>query len=175
MYDILRGDYLEALRVGGTLIWYYYICKREVWLMAHNIVSDQDDPNIDIGRFMHENSYKRKKKEISIGGIKVDVLDKKDGYLMIGEIKKSSKFIESSKMQLAYYLLELKRNGLEGRGVLMFPQERKRETIELTDELIEELEGAEKDIIEICNRPYPPKPNKINMCKNCAYAEFCWS
>lgn len=143
--------------------------------MAHNIVSDQDDPNIDIGRFMHENSYKRKKKEISIGGIKVDVLDKKDGYLMIGEIKKSSKFIESSKMQLAYYLLELKRNGLEGRGVLMFPQERKRETIELTDELIEELEGAEKDIIEICNRPYPPKPNKINMCKNCAYAEFCWS
>ncbi|SHD77699.1 CRISPR-associated protein Cas4 [[Clostridium] ultunense Esp] len=175
MYDILRGDYLEALRVGGTLIWYYYICKREVWLMAHNIVSDQDDPNIDIGRFMHENSYKRKKKEISIGGIKVDVLDKKDGYLMIGEIKKSSKFIESSKMQLAYYLLELKRNGLEGRGVLMFPQERKRETIELTDELIEELEGAEKDIMEICNRPYPPKPNKINMCKNCAYAEFCWS
>lgn len=143
--------------------------------MAHNIVSDQDDPNIDIGRFMHENSYKRKKKEISIGGVKVDVLDKKDGYLMIGEIKKSSKFIESSKMQLAYYLLELKRNGLEGRGVLMFPQERKRETIELTDELIEELEGAEKDIIEICNRPYPPKPNKINMCKNCAYAEFCWS
>ena len=143
--------------------------------MAHNIVSDQDDPNIDIGRFMHENSYKRKKKEISIGGIKVDVLDKKDGYLMIGEIKKSSKFIESSKMQLAYYLLELKRNGLEGRGVLMFPRERKRETIELTDELIEELEGAEKAIIEICNRPYPPKPNKINMCKNCAYAEFCWS
>lgn len=143
--------------------------------MAHNIVSDQDDPNIDIGRFMHENSYKRKKKEISIGGIKVDVLDKKDGYLMIGEIKKSSKFIESSKMQLAYYLLELKRNGLEGRGVLMFPRERKRETIELTDELIEELEEAEKDIMEICNRPYPPKPNKINMCKNCAYAEFCWS
>lgn len=143
--------------------------------MAHNIVSDQDDPNIDIGRFMHENSYKRKKKEISIGGIKVDVLDKKDGYLMIGEIKKSSKFMKSSKMQLAYYLLELKRNGLEGRGVLMFPRERKRETIELTDELIEELEGAEKDIIEICNRPYPPKPNKINMCKNCAYAEFCWS
>lgn len=143
--------------------------------MAHNIVSDQDDPNIDIGRFMHENSYKRKKKEISIGGIKVDVLDKKDGYLMIGEIKKSSKFMKSSKMQLAYYLLELKRNGLEGKGVLMFPQERKRETIELTDELIEELEGAEKDIIEICNRPYPPKPNKINMCKNCAYAEFCWS
>lgn len=143
--------------------------------MAHNIVSDQDDPNIDIGRFMHENSYKRKKKEISIGGIKVDVLDKKDGYLMIGEIKKSSKFMKSSKMQLAYYLLELKRNGLEGKGVLMFPRERKRETIELTDELIEELEGAEKDIIEICNRPYPPKPNKINMCKNCAYAEFCWS
>lgn len=143
--------------------------------MAHNIVSDQDAPNIDIGRFMHENSYKRKRKEISIGNIKVDVLDKKDGYLMIGEIKKSSKYIESSKMQLAYYLLELKRHGLEGRGMLMFPQERKRETIELNDELIDELERVERDILKICYEPYPPKPIKINMCRKCAYAEFCWS
>ncbi len=166
---------MEDLNVNGTLIWYYYICKREVWLIAHNIVSDQDDTNIDIGRFIHENSYKRKKKEISIGNIKVDVLDKKDGYLMIGEIKKTSKYLKSSKMQLAYYLLELKRHGLEGRGMLMFPQERKREIIELTDELIGELENTEMDILKICYKPYPPKPIKINMCRNCAYGEFCWS
>ncbi|MCD6318594.1 Dna2/Cas4 domain-containing protein, partial [Candidatus Aerophobetes bacterium] len=24
-------------RITGTLIWYYYICRREVWLMAHEL------------------------------------------------------------------------------------------------------------------------------------------
>jgi len=163
------------LSVGGTLIWYYCICKREVWLMAHKIVPDQEDPNVDIGRFIHESSYGRKRKEISVGNIKIDVLSKKQGHLIIGEIKKSTKFIESSKMQLAYYLLELKRNGLEGKGILMFPRERKRETIELDDELIKELEEIEKDILRICYQPYPPKPIKEPICRKCAYAEFCWS
>ena len=40
--------------VNGTLIWYYNICRREVWLMCRNIVPDQSDENIDYGRFMHE-------------------------------------------------------------------------------------------------------------------------
>ncbi|NLV76898.1 CRISPR-associated Cas4 family exonuclease [Keratinibaculum paraultunense] len=166
---------MEDLNVNGTLIWYYYICKREVWLMARNIVPDQDNINIDIGRFIHETSFQRKRKEISIGNVKVDLIDKKGEYLMIGEIKKTSKFVESSRMQLAYYLLELKRHGLKGKGVLTFPKERKREIIELNDELIEELEKVEKDILRICYESYPPKPVKINMCKNCAYNEFCWS
>lgn len=26
---------LENLRINGTLIWYYFICKREVWLIGH--------------------------------------------------------------------------------------------------------------------------------------------
>ncbi|HHY29486.1 MAG TPA: Dna2/Cas4 domain-containing protein, partial [Syntrophaceticus sp.] len=23
--------------VGGTLIWYYFICKRQVWLISHQL------------------------------------------------------------------------------------------------------------------------------------------
>jgi hypothetical protein len=37
-------------QVNGTLIWYYYICKRQVWLMAHALVPDQEDDNIRQGR-----------------------------------------------------------------------------------------------------------------------------
>lgn len=143
--------------------------------MAHNIVPDQDDPNIDLGRFMHENSYVRKTKEISIGNVKVDVLSKKDGYLMVGEIKKTSRYVESAKMQLAYYLLELKRHGLEGTGVLMFPNERKRMEITLDDELIEELEIIEKNILKVCYASYPQKAKKIEFCRKCGYNEFCWA
>lgn len=143
--------------------------------MAHNIVPDQDDINIDIGRFIHENSYRRKKKELSIGNVKIDVLSKKGGYLMLGEVKKSSKYLESAKMQLAYYLLELKRYGLDGTGILMIPRERKRIEVKLDSELINELENLEKDILRICYTPQPEAPKKINFCRKCGYNEFCWA
>lgn len=166
---------MKDINVNGTLIWYYTICKREVWLISHGITPDQEDSNIDIGRYIHEGSYKREKKEIAIGNVKFDILSKKDGYMMIGEVKKSSKSLESAKMQLAYYLLELKRNNIDAIGVLMFPKEKKREEIILTEEIIVKLEIIEKEIIEICNNTAPEKPMKISYCKNCAYSEFCWS
>ena len=61
-------------KINGTLMWYYGICKREVWLMSRNIVPDQSDTNIDIGRFLHETAYSRNKKEIEFGNVKFDVL-----------------------------------------------------------------------------------------------------
>lgn len=42
------------LNVTGTLVWYYYICPREVWLMARQLTPDEDNPNIDLGRFIGE-------------------------------------------------------------------------------------------------------------------------
>lgn len=83
--------------------------------------------------------------------------------------------MKSAKMQLAYYLLELKRHGIDGYGMLMFPKERKKEEINLTDDLIEELEIIEIDIVKICSREFPPNVEKIPLCKNCGYIEFCWS
>lgn len=58
--------------VNGTHIWYYFICKREVWLITHQIAADQEDDNLEIGRFISETSYQRQKKEMLIGNIKVD-------------------------------------------------------------------------------------------------------
>ena len=73
----------------GTLIWYYYCCLREVWLLVHQINADQDDGNMDLGRFIHENTYNRdKQKEISIGNIKLDIVRQDKDSLVIGEVKK---------------------------------------------------------------------------------------
>lgn len=166
---------MEEIRVNGTLIWYYHICKREVWLMARNITPDQDDSNVQLGRFIHEESYIREKKEVSIGNVVVDILNGKDGFLVLGEVKKSSKFEESAKMQLAYYLLEIKRHGFEGKGTLMFPREKKRIDVVLNDELIQRLEEIESDIVRIVKKDQPPKVEKIKYCSTCAYSEFCWA
>ena len=43
----------QELHVTATLVWYYYICHREVWLMGHQITPDQDDSNLELGRFVH--------------------------------------------------------------------------------------------------------------------------
>ncbi|NLW22524.1 MAG: CRISPR-associated protein Cas4 [Tissierellia bacterium] len=166
---------MEEIRVTGTMIWYYYICKREVWLLAHGIEANQDNPFIDIGRFLQENTYRREKKEISLGNIKIDIIKRKDGQVIIGEVKKSSKFKESARMQLAYYLYELEEKGIKASGYLMFPKERRREEIVLTDSLKRELDVVSEDIIRIINSDKPEPVQKKTYCTNCAYNEFCWA
>ncbi len=166
---------MKDISVNGTLIWYYFICQREVWLMAHQLVPDQDNSNIDIGRFLHEESYKRDKKEISIGNIKVDIMKKDNGQLVVGEVKKTSKFKKSARMQLLFYLKKLKEAGIEAKGVLMFPKERKKEEVELTEEAEKEIDKVVKDILRIIYLDKPPKAEKINFCKKCAYNELCYS
>ena len=157
------------------MIWYYYICQREVWLMARNIVPDQDDANIDLGRFIAENTYERDKKEISVGHIKLDIMRQEKGQLVVGEVKKSSKYEKSATMQLAFYLQELKEIGIEADGELMFPKEKKKVRVKLNPELINEIEKAKKEILKIVYQDYPQAPKKISFCRNCAYSEFCWS
>ena len=160
--------------VNGTLIWYYYICKREVWLIAHGIEASPDNELLQLGRIIHETYYKRHRKELLIDNkIKIDVLE---GGKIIGEIKKSSRYLKSARMQLAFYLYYLK--SVKGKlleGELLIPEERKRIRVRLTDELEKEIRKAISEIERITSSPSPPKANKIKYCRNCAYREFCWS
>lgn len=161
--------------VNGTLIWYYFQCKREVWLMARKITPAQDHANIEIGRHIHEKSYKKNKKEIVIGNIKFDVVKQKNSKLIVGEIKKSSKFEKSSMYQLYYYLYELEKAGVNASGELLFPEERKKISVELTNEIKAELDAIVLDIESIAENERAPKANLSRLCSVCAYAEYCWA
>ena len=163
------------LRITGTLIWYYYICKREVWLMARQIVPEQENPNIELGRFISESSYKRDTKQIHLENIVIDIAKLDKDKIVVGEVKKSSKFRDSARMQLCYYLYVLRDYGIEAEGELLFPKEKKREKVVLTDDIVRELEAAIKEIREIVSQELPPEAIKIGYCRNCAYREFCWS
>ncbi|RKO66714.1 MULTISPECIES: CRISPR-associated protein Cas4 [Desulfofundulus] len=161
--------------VSGTLVWYYYICPRQVWLIAHQLTPDAEDDNLAIGRFIGEMSYAREKKELAVGSSKMDVYHIANGELVVGEVKKSSKYRHSARMQLAFYLKELHSRGIPARGELRFPKEKKREDVVLDEETLEELERVEREILRIVYLPQPPPPSKNRYCKKCAYAEFCWS
>jgi CRISPR-associated exonuclease Cas4 len=163
------------LHVTATLIWYYFICQREVWLMGRQITPDQEDSNIEIGRFIQESSYQREKKEVNLGHLKLDAMKLENGQLVIAEVNKSSRFTESARMQLAYYLKELKGKGVAVRGELRFPEEKRKETVVLDEETETELDRVERDILRIVYLDLPPEPKKVNWCRKCAYAEFCWA
>jgi CRISPR-associated exonuclease Cas4 len=164
-----------SMDVTGTHIWYFFICRRELWLIIHQIAADQDDENLDIGRFISENRYQKDKKEIVIGNIKVDRVRKQGQQLIIGEVKKSSRFKESARYQLLFYLDTLKEMGIEAKGELLFPEERRREVVEWTPEAKEKLDEAIQEIRRIARQPVPPPPKKINFCRKCAYREYCWA
>jgi len=38
-------------------------CKREVWLISHGITADQEDENIEIGRFIMKMRIQERKKK----------------------------------------------------------------------------------------------------------------
>ena len=133
------------------------------------------DENIDLGRFIHENSYQRKEKEVLFGNVKFDVVFENEDKLVIGETKKTSKYENASKYQLAYYLFVLKDSGINAEGVLLYPEEKKRTKVILTKELEEELKDIIKEIEEIQEKDIPPELKKINFCKNCGYREYCYS
>ncbi|AQS58406.1 CRISPR-associated protein Cas4 [Desulforamulus ferrireducens] len=165
----------REISVSGTLVWYYYICPREVWLISHQINPDQDHDNLSLGRYIGENTYAREKKEIIVGNSKIDVFHTENGKMVIGEVKKSSKYKESARMQLAFYLKELKERGIIARGELRFPKEKAREEVILDDRTERQLDQVKREILRIIYLEKPPQPKRIQFCKKCAYNEFCWS
>jgi len=159
----------------GTLIASYYVCKRELWFMGHEIIPDQDDPFLSIGRYIEENFYKRERKFYDLDNMKIDLVKKDKESILICEVKKSSKYEKSIIMQLSFYLLRLKESGINTKGEILIPKERKKIPVFLTDEIENELKIAIKEVENIIDQDYPPNKERIKFCTHCAYREFCWS
>ena len=60
-------------QISGTHIWYYFICKRQVWLISHEITPDQENTNIKIGKHVENEHYKREKKYLFVNHNIIDV------------------------------------------------------------------------------------------------------
>lgn len=165
---------LNEIAVTGTDVWYYFVCKRRTWLSIRKIFPDQEDENMEIGRFIHEYRYGRNKKEIGIDSIKLDSIKREDGSWVVMEVKKSSKYFHGSYYQLLYYLYILEQKGIVAKGELLFPEERRREIVELTEENRVKLEKTIKKIEKLAHEPIPPHLGKISACNKCAYNEYCW-
>ncbi|MCS7231893.1 MAG: CRISPR-associated protein Cas4 [Elusimicrobiota bacterium] len=166
-------DYFNI--ITGTLVWYYYICKREVWLMSHYIVPNQADERILLGKIISENSYGREKREIRIKNLVLDIISTKNENIIVAEVKKSSRYIKSATMQVKFYIWQLKQLGIKNIiGELRIPKEKKKIEIYLTPKDEIELKKVLEDIKNIILRPQPELPREQKYCRLCGYNEFCW-
>jgi len=161
--------------ITGTHIWYYFICHRQVWLMSRQIEPDQEHESILLGKLNDQTSFRREKKYLHFEGGVVDLFREQNGKLLISEVKKSSRFEESARMQLLYYLLKMHECGIDAVGELRIPKEKKIIPVRLTKEDEEKLIRTCEAISAIVSLDKPPEPKRCQYCRGCAYLEFCWS
>lgn len=162
-------------KINGTQINYYFICKTKLWLFSHNIQLEDEHENVKLGKFLHENSFKREKDFLIDNLINVDFIKITDS-VEIHEVKKSQKMNLANEYQLLYYMFYLKheKDIKNVVGFLNYPDSRKKKKITLTKE-------KERDLFEIIDNiknivdSSMPKPKKKRICSKCAYFEFCFS
>lgn len=160
------------MNITGVMVQYYVTCKRELWFFANQINMNYNNDDIDIGKYIHEKSYSRENKEIKFDNMVFDYVKNKEN-LTIFEVKKSSSLTIGAKYQLYFYLYNLKNCGKEVKGVLVYPKERKREEILLTDEIIKEMNHILEGIVKVVNLEKPPIAVKMPYCKGCSFFELC--
>ena len=161
------------MKITGTMVNYYFHCKRQCWLFCNNINMEDNSEDVRTGRILHEMQATGKGTEISIDNIKVDKLT--DKY--ITEIKKSDADINAAMYQLKYYMYVLKEKGIVVNGRLQVMEKNKGEKktyiIENRPDINEEIEDICKGIEELCASKIPESVLKKG-CKKCAYYEYCF-
>lgn len=162
------------MKVNGTLINYYFHCKRQCWLHGNRVNLEDNSEDVKIGKAIHELKHEQNKEtEISIENIKINKLSGE--YLT--EIKKSDADINAATWQVLLYLKILKDKGIFKKGKLEFVEKSKSKNtiyVELNDEKLLELERVIESIDDLLEQPNVPIVTKMPKCKKCAYYEYCY-
>ena len=140
---------------------------------SKGIAMENEHERVIEGKILHERAYPRlEDREILVDdAFKLDALDGE----YIREIKLSSKMSEADRFQMLYYLYELKKRGVQKKGLISYTKERKTEEIELTEKDEVAIEKAIKEIYAIVHSASPPKLKKLPYCTKCAYYGFCFA
>lgn len=162
------------MKVNGTLMNYYFHCKRQCYLFGNRLNLEDNSEEVKIGKAIHEERAEKENTEIAIENIKLDKLTAE--YLT--EVKKSDADIEASKWQLILYLKVLKDKGIDRKGKLEFVEKnkssKKTRIIELTDEVEKELNQYIHEIESLLQGEEIPPVLDKPKCKKCAYYEYCY-
>ena len=167
------------MKITGTIINYYFHCKRQCWLFANRINMEDNSEEVRMGRVLHDLKLENKENtEISLENIKIDKLTK--DFLV--EIKKSDADINAVKWQVLFYLKYLKNKGINKKGKIEFiernRQSNKIHFVELDEECEAVLSVLSDEIESLVNLEFPPiieyNKKESKKCKKCAYHDYCY-
>lgn len=159
--------------LSGTLIHYYATCPREAWLYSRRIHADQYDENILMGKALAD-IKEDQLHAFPFSNLKFDKIGKQRGHYLVTEYKKSMSNPQGAKMQLLFYMWQLKTslklkeiNGkvISGRTVIYI--EGNEANMKLMEKLIIEIS-------EFLSQPTPPPFEQIKFCKGCGYRDYCY-
>lgn len=163
------------MNITGTIVNYYFHCRRQCWLFANRINMEDNSEDVHIGKVLHEIKCQDDsgQRELAVENIKMDKITKE--YVV--ENKKSDADINATSWQLLYYLKVLKDKGVYRKGKIEVDEKNKQNIkthyIELTEEKEAELEAVIKDIHVLIEAESLPPFKQEPKCKKCAYYEYC--
>ena len=161
---------INKIDLTGTLVNSYVVCKRKAWLNSRKINPNKSNSFLLMGSSYNSNRTTQKR----IGNIELDEIEK-GKHIIVKEYKKTFSNIEASKMQLLFYMKNLKEelnlnkiNGYiiseENNEKLFLPFDSKNE--EKIDKLIDE-------ILVALNNNQIPKFTRTKLCDYCGHNMYC--
>lgn len=164
------------MTTSATLISYYHLCHRKLWLHANDLRMEHVSDTVAEGKLLEQTSFRqrpKKWKEISLGHSKIDHFDPRQR--LVREIKKSPKLEHAHVAQVQYYLYALEQRGVaNAKGIIEYPKQRKTTKVELTPEIRKDIQQWEKEIQRIVKQKKCPEIVKKSYCKTCAFYDFCY-
>jgi len=162
------------MKMTGTLINYYFHCKRQCYLAGNRFNLEDNSELVKIGKALHEAKLEGAKTEISVDNIKIDKIQ---GEYLI-EYKKSNSDLNACKWQLYYYLYVLMKKGIFKKGKLICFEKTSKspKTIELTltEDIVAEIERLEIEVEDFLMDFRVPEVEMTSKCKKCSYYSYCY-
>jgi CRISPR-associated exonuclease Cas4 len=172
------------MTINATLINYFLVCHRKMWLHYHAIRMEHTSDLVTEGRLIGEESYPQraeKNQEVELSSewnehrlsAKIDFYDAQRG--VVHEIKKSAAKEKAHVAQVQFYLYLLRQNGVDvSHGLLEYPKLRQTERVTLDSEDESRVEKWVREVIIVLENENCPPKLPISKCKSCSYFEFCW-
>ncbi len=161
------------MRITGVMFYYYFVCKRKLWLFSKGITLENENENVMLGKLLDESSYKKDNKHIMIDNtINVDFVR---DWKVIHEVKKSRSLEDAAVWQVKYYLYFLQKRGINvEKGILDYPKIKIRKDIQLENGDGEKIEDMLKEIESLISKEKSVDVINSKICKSCAYYEYCY-
>ncbi|MBW2111283.1 MAG: CRISPR-associated protein Cas4 [Deltaproteobacteria bacterium] len=163
------------INITGTEMAYLYICPRKLWLFHHGIRPENEHVNVQIGRFIQESTFTRQdnKKELVLGNI--GVVDWAElGKGIIHETKKGKAPARAEDAQVRYYMWWMRKHGIcIHTAIIHYPKQKRTRKLFWTQDMAFSVKNDLAQARDVVVAAVPPAFNLKNICKNCAYQEFC--